>query len=379
MNIIIHRSTGQRAAEASRYLKSRFEECAYGRDTIMTNGGLCFHTMDKKLRIRIYYGDISKLVGVMPPDYYSADTSEARIQLAQLASKCDGKEVGGLFSIWNIINQHMEQPKKVYLTTHNPYMSEDWKKKFLEACQLPNIWNTDVRSMYPTFTPVRHHGESFYKGLLNEFYGKPKSPGVEAVRSRLATDLAEETEKKKRENGFNATQYILDEFHIPEEEWKKHRDELDTMWYSFNSLMIKEKEKENMNYLANELNKTNGAAILEVSGNRYKARVFDITMKSGEVTTLNVGVDDTPNNFLRTTREPVTRRALPAIKDVIFNDPATIVFWADGTKTVVKAQDEAFDPEKGLAMAISKKALGNQGRYFETFKKWLPEKEEVCE
>lgn len=31
---------------------------------------------------------------------------------------------------------------------------------------------------------------------------------------------------------------------------------------------------------------------------------------------------------------------------------------------------ETFDPEKGLAMAISKKALGNQGRYFNTIKKW---------
>lgn len=65
---------------------------------------------------------------------------------------------------------------------------------------------------------------------------------------------------------------------------------------------------------------------------------------------------------------------MPIIKNVIFNDPATIVFWNDGTKTIVKAQDgDTFDPEKGLAMAISKKALGNKGNYCETFKKWLPE------
>ena len=42
---------------------------------------------------------------------------------------------------------------------------------------------------------------------------------------------------------------------------------------------------------------------------------------------------------------------------------------------VVKAENEEFDPEKGLAMAISKKVLGNKGNYYETFKKWLPEKE----
>lgn len=62
------------------------------------------------------------------------------------------------------------------------------------------------------------------------------------------------------------------------------------------------------------------------------------------------------------------------IKKVIFKYPATIVNWADGTKTVVKcAIDEDFDVEKGLAMAISKKALGNCGHYYETFKKYISE------
>lgn len=59
------------------------------------------------------------------------------------------------------------------------------------------------------------------------------------------------------------------------------------------------------------------------------------------------------------------------IENVIFNDPATIVFWDDGTKTVVKADDEPFDKEKGLAMAISKKFYGNKGKYFNEFKKWI--------
>ena len=64
---------------------------------------------------------------------------------------------------------------------------------------------------------------------------------------------------------------------------------------------------------------------------------------------------------------------IPKIKDVIYNDPATIVFWEDGTKTVVKCKNEKFDPEKGLAMAFSKKMLGNKGNYYNVFKKWLPE------
>lgn len=64
---------------------------------------------------------------------------------------------------------------------------------------------------------------------------------------------------------------------------------------------------------------------------------------------------------------------LPAIEKVIFNDPATIIIWKDETKTVVKAHNEAYDPEKGFAMAITKKALGNEGNYFETVKKWVGE------
>ena len=67
-------------------------------------------------------------------------------------------------------------------------------------------------------------------------------------------------------------------------------------------------------------------------------------------------------------------RNMPKIEKVIFNRPATIVFWSDDTKTVVKCDDgECFDREKGLAMAISKKTLGNQGNYYNEFKKWLPE------
>ena len=48
------------------------------------------------------------------------------------------------------------------------------------------------------------------------------------------------------------------------------------------------------------------------------------------------------------------------IKMVTYNDPATIVFWTDGTKTVVKVADgETFDKEVGLAMAIAEKYFGS--------------------
>lgn len=68
---------------------------------------------------------------------------------------------------------------------------------------------------------------------------------------------------------------------------------------------------------------------------------------------------------------------LGMITKVIFNNPATIVFWNDGSKTVVKCNPEdKFDPEKGLAMACMKKLFGNKGYYNDIFRKWLPEEED---
>ena len=66
------------------------------------------------------------------------------------------------------------------------------------------------------------------------------------------------------------------------------------------------------------------------------------------------------------------------IKKVIFNKPATIVFWADGTKTVVKCADfDIFDPEKGLAMAICKRVYGEE--FHKIFKDFMPEEDEESE
>lgn len=61
------------------------------------------------------------------------------------------------------------------------------------------------------------------------------------------------------------------------------------------------------------------------------------------------------------------------IKDVIFSDRVTIILWKDGTKTMVRAgKHEHYDPEKGFAMAVCKKMFGNEGNYYEVFKKYVP-------
>lgn len=56
-------------------------------------------------------------------------------------------------------------------------------------------------------------------------------------------------------------------------------------------------------------------------------------------------------------------------EDIIINPPATIVKWADGTKTVVKCQnDEEYDAEKGIALCFMKKMCGNTSNYNEILK-----------
>ena len=56
---------------------------------------------------------------------------------------------------------------------------------------------------------------------------------------------------------------------------------------------------------------------------------------------------------------------IPAYERIIFNNPATIILWKDGTKTVVKCgPNDVYDPEKGLAMCLLKKLCGNDGIMF---------------
>lgn len=67
------------------------------------------------------------------------------------------------------------------------------------------------------------------------------------------------------------------------------------------------------------------------------------------------------------------------IKEVIFSGPATIVFWSDGTKTVVKCTEgDKMDYEIGIAMCTLKKLLGESYTYYKKHaKKLATEKKEA--
>ena len=84
-------------------------------------------------------------------------------------------------------------------------------------------------------------------------------------------------------------------------------------------------------------------------------------------------LQETTSNKTDYTKKKKKKARVPDIKDVIFNPPATIVLWADGTKTVVKCQEDKdeYSKEVGLAMCICKKVYGNKGNYNNVFKKFI--------
>lgn len=99
-----------------------------------------------------------------------------------------------------------------------------------------------------------------------------------------------------------------------------------------------------------------------------------------ESITHKYGCDEVPTPTIEIEAVLVGKKNLSnpfTIKKVHFNDPATIVIWADGTKTVVKCSEEdIYDPQTGLLMCIAKKAYGNKGKFNDILREWVPEEEE---
>lgn len=62
------------------------------------------------------------------------------------------------------------------------------------------------------------------------------------------------------------------------------------------------------------------------------------------------------------------------IKNVIFNEPYTIILWKNGEKTIVKCQEgDKYDAEKGFAIAIIKHIFGDTNYFNNIFKDWIKE------
>ena len=71
---------------------------------------------------------------------------------------------------------------------------------------------------------------------------------------------------------------------------------------------------------------------------------------------------DTNNLFM------LKYKVMGCISRIIFNPPATVIYWMDGTKTTCKAMEgDTFSKEIGVAMCIAKKFFGNSRSEFKHF------------
>ena len=100
-----------------------------------------------------------------------------------------------------------------------------------------------------------------------------------------------------------------------------------------------------------------------------KAKVISITTEDGSEVEDGYAYSPYDPEFIYEVGKTVE---VSNIKNIIFNDPLTIIVWSDGTKTFVMAsKNDVYDPEKGMALAIAKKAMGNKYSYYDEIRKWI--------
>ena len=79
-------------------------------------------------------------------------------------------------------------------------------------------------------------------------------------------------------------------------------------------------------------------------------------------------VGSTVGDYLRSTNYKSLYESLTPER-VIYNDRATICYWRDGTKTVVKAtDDDHMTHEHGVAMCIMRKLFPSRQEFLRTVK-----------
>ena len=95
---------------------------------------------------------------------------------------------------------------------------------------------------------------------------------------------------------------------------------------------------------------------------------FEISFVPYKIPTIEINADISNDAwaemmFGKPKNKSVERITIPAIKRIVYHDPATIVFWQDGTKTVVKCMDgEPFEKYAGFCAALAKKVFGSTSK-----------------
>ena len=110
----------------------------------------------------------------------------------------------------------------------------------------------------------------------------------------------------------------------------------------------------------------------EVRVMNWEYQEFPLNMYQTGSGKLSIDFDVNTSAWLRQPNRNRIAYESCGIKKVIFNSPATIVFWNDGTKTVVKcSKDDEYNPTAGLALCYMKKQLGNDNSYHKLLNKFV--------
>lgn len=100
--------------------------------------------------------------------------------------------------------------------------------------------------------------------------------------------------------------------------------------------------------------------LIDAEGGEMELKIRNVSASSsfGGPVELHMDCD----YYLGDVKRPDKRKEL-TVRKVIYNPPATVVLWEDGTRTVVKCDElDDYNPDYGFALCYMKKALGNTSR-----------------
>ncbi len=232
-------------------------------------------------------------------------------------------------------------------------------------------YDVDVPSMYPStlyMKPLTETEKRLYKRMINATYGKFGVGSDYEVKYLGKWHYSDEAIEAMKQMDSDFNRFVNNKIE---------------------AAVTKGENNMNMNTVYNDLVRGRNACLVTDNG-KVPVKIENITSSyeygstkiefEGRMLTPTLS-DIIDRRVTSVMNKPTTK--LPGIKTVHFSGPVTVVIWEDKTKTVVRCNNENVDYEKGLAMAIAKKAFGTNksgSNYYDIFKKWLPEdKEEVTE
>lgn len=108
-----------------------------------------------------------------------------------------------------------------------------------------------------------------------------------------------------------------------------------------------------------------GFTYATTSTGTYPIGIESLNISSTDFWKIGSGISnkEATNGGFKVKTEEIRKKFLPVMyapKKIIYNGPATIVFWEDGTKTIVKkAKGEKNNRYNAFCAALAKKLYGN--------------------